>query len=788
MRTIIIFMFLIVSMTVCGKENTVVWNHPTTEYGTNYEDGYFKLALDVTKVDLKTNETVVYITASLLSNYDYPQFRFQFSDKTYLKVGGQRYTILSSDGIELNQSTQTNKDFKLDMAFHFPALPQDTKSFDLIDCDSKSTHQIKGIKPVEERWKQLFPSYWRDRTGDWKLAFYDDFAIYQCKFWDYKQCDTNPKTGETTILMSDGTDELQVCIGKNKKGKRIIQIGKNKAVYSMITSRFMPDYPKKDLRETFIDNGYKFDTVTIAGWLKDMPEHYDTQKPLDLSYYNPIIDEQETVYADLDERGRFKLKIPIINSSEFFIDRERCFTRMPFEPGYTYFMLYDFKEGRRYFMGDDCRLQNELFKYPLDWNTVSLEHHVTDFSPYIASTDSLIKTQYAVIDQLCQEHPTLSARYHKFRKDNTLMQQASEFIQAHYKGPYGEFSDSARQYAYDTFWEKYQQPYTLHRECVEYTNDYLDYVLSKVETPTQYSIIKENITECASNEEELATLNHCVKLVDSLLVLFNAASTLEEKIKIADKVNAENTDLTEKVTKIIESPRIARLLAVKESIAKFKKKLSVIDSLNINSSIRDLYISKMAYDHITHNHCSLFPEVLDTLRKISNCTSGIEYIEKINNKYIAIENREYDSSVFKSSDSLKDISEGEQLLKKLLEPLKGKFVLLDIWGTWCNPCVEALKHSAEEYAYLRDFDIEYLYLAYNSPKELWERVVKVYNVMGDNVSHYNLPDKQQIAIQRYLNVTSFPSYKLFDRNGNLVDVKVDARDLEGLAKLLKQLE
>lgn len=56
MRTIIIFMFLIVSMTVCGKENTVVWNHPTTEYGTNYEDGYFNLALDVTKVDARDLE------------------------------------------------------------------------------------------------------------------------------------------------------------------------------------------------------------------------------------------------------------------------------------------------------------------------------------------------------------------------------------------------------------------------------------------------------------------------------------------------------------------------------------------------------------------------------------------------------------------------------------------------------------------------------------------------------------------------------------------------------------
>ena len=108
-----------VVMTGQAKEKVIVWEQPTTEYGI-YGDGFFNLALDVKKVELKDNETVVYITA--LQRSDYPEFSFQFVGDTYLKVGEQRYTVISADGIEFNKFVQTNKDYKRDMTFHFPPL------------------------------------------------------------------------------------------------------------------------------------------------------------------------------------------------------------------------------------------------------------------------------------------------------------------------------------------------------------------------------------------------------------------------------------------------------------------------------------------------------------------------------------------------------------------------------------------------------------------------------------------------------------------------------------------
>ena len=783
-KNIITLLLVLVTLTGWAKEKTMVWEQPTTEYGTSYGDGFFNTALDITKVELKETETLVYMTISLRS--DYPDFRVQFVSDTHLKAGDNRYNLISVDGIELNQFTQTNKNGKLDVVFHFQPLPLDTKSLDFIEGDGDRAFQIKGIKPVEERWKQLFPSYWRDdQTGDWELALFEDFAIYQCKFWDYEQCDVNPKTSEAEIVMRNGNDELKVKVGKNKKGKRTMQIGQKKLVYSMITSRFMPDYPTKDTRTDFVDSGYKTDTITVAGWIKDMPEQFKQQKTFEFAHNSFITGEEQSVHADLDSLGRFIAKIPVQNSSEFFCDWSRCFVRTMLEPGKTYFMLYDFKEGRRYFMGEDARLQNELFKYPLDWESLRMEKGA-DFDQYIASADSLIKAQYAYIDELCKAHPTLSTRFQQYRKGNTLWQQARDFGQSRFRGKNYELSENAKKFAYDTFWTKLEKPYTLHRELHDFLRDYLADATNKQSYAIR--ITDQNMELYASNDEELALLTRWQNWALETTAAIEAASTTEEKQRIAQEQNDENAELIKAVNKILDGPRANKVINGQFLVQQLKVGRQVLDSLNADPLIKDIYLSSQAYDMIDNRRTSLLPQVLDTLKTMISNPICLERVEALNARYLAIENREFDKLVLKSSDDLANLSEGEALLKKILEPYKGKFVLLDIWGTWCSPCKDALSHSTEEYARLKDYDIEFLYLANNSPQESWENVIKEYNVSGDNVAHYNLPAEQQAAIERHLDVHSFPTYKLFDREGNLLDIEVDARQLEELVRLLEQLK
>ena len=100
----------------------------------------------------------------------------------------------------------------------------------------------------------------------------------------------------------------------------------------------------------------------------------------------------------------------------------------------------------------------------------------------------------------------------------------------------------------------------------------------------------------------------------------------------------------------------------------------------------------------------------------------------------------------------------------------------------------ALSHSQEEFERLKDFDIVYLYLANNSPEEFWKNVIKEYQVVGDNVVHYNLPAEQQAAIENFLGVQAFPTYRLIDRKGLVLDVIGFPLNLDKLVGLLERMK
>ena len=111
-------------------------------------------------------------------------------------------------------------------------------------------------------------------------------------------------------------------------------------------------------------------------------------------------------------------------------------------------------------------------------------------------------------------------------------------------------------------------------------------------------------------------------------------------------------------------------------------------------------------------------------------------------KYLSLQNRDITASI---KTAPQDMSDGEKLLRHILEPYKGKLVLLDVWGTWCSPCKKALAHSKEEFERLAPYDVVYLYMANSSPEESWKNIIKLYDLVGDNIAHYRLPAAQQSA-------------------------------------------
>ena len=108
---------MLLCFTASWAQKPAVWDNPTTEFGTNYGDGFFNTVIDVTRVELKKDETTMAVRVQLRS--DYPDYRFQFTKDTYLLADGVRYPVVSADGIEFDKFRQTEADGKLDIVFHF---------------------------------------------------------------------------------------------------------------------------------------------------------------------------------------------------------------------------------------------------------------------------------------------------------------------------------------------------------------------------------------------------------------------------------------------------------------------------------------------------------------------------------------------------------------------------------------------------------------------------------------------------------------------------------------------
>lgn len=107
-------------------------------------------------------------------------------------------------------------------------------------------------------------------------------------------------------------------------------------------------------------------------------------------------------------------------------------------------------------------------------------------------------------------------------------------------------------------------------------------------------------------------------------------------------------------------------------------------------------------------------------------------------------------------------TDNESLFVEMMEPFKGKVVLVDVWATWCGPCRMAHQQMEPMKAQVEDNDIVFLYLAgEDSPENTWKNMIA--DISG---SHYRLNREQWDYLYKSLNVRGVPTYIILDKEGN----------------------
>ena len=195
--------------------------------------------------------------------------------------------------------------------------------------------------------------------------------------------------------------------------------------------------------------------------------------------------------------------------------------------------------------------------------------------------------------------------------------------------------------------------------------------------------------------------------------------------------------------------------------------ITLIDSIDASDVVKELmktyyYIDKCG-DEMMNAQRDAF------LRKHLNAHSYEmlkEYLESKAEQFTAPTEEETETLTETTLDSLTD---GQEIFRKLILPYRGRVVYLDVWGTWCGPCREEMEHLPKLHETLNGLPVTYMYLANNSPEELWKKSTVRYGLNHPDCVNLRLLNGQQQAIEEYLGLKGYPTYVLVAPDGTIVN-------------------
>lgn len=120
-----------------------------------------------------------------------------------------------------------------------------------------------------------------------------------------------------------------------------------------------------------------------------------------------------------------------------------------------------------------------------------------------------------------------------------------------------------------------------------------------------------------------------------------------------------------------------------------------------------------------------------------------------------------------------------------LSDLKGKNVYIDVWATWCGPCIgeqPALFELEEKYKHNKN--LAFMGVSIDSDKEAWMKMVTEKDMKGEQI--FTEGAWKSTICKEYL-INGIPRFILVGKDGNIIDANAPRPSSDNIKDILRDL-
>ncbi|MFK8104015.1 MAG: TlpA family protein disulfide reductase [Saprospiraceae bacterium] len=189
-------------------------------------------------------------------------------------------------------------------------------------------------------------------------------------------------------------------------------------------------------------------------------------------------------------------------------------------------------------------------------------------------------------------------------------------------------------------------------------------------------------------------------------------------------------------------------------------KMNLILEKYQNPIIKDYLMFHTVKAHIANQGTKGTTDLMALFEK--NCTDAA-FKKTIGEDYKIWENL----AVGKMAPDFKyEDAKGKQIA---LSDLRGKYVYIDVWATWCGPCMAELPHLEElQKQYAKSEKLVFASVSIDEDKGAWEKMVAEKEMMGVQLYADNA---WKSSIVKDYKISGIPRFLLIDETGKIFDVK-----------------